>query len=70
MAGVPNFRFHDVRHTAATRFADGGADPFTIAAILGVIISPLWFWIEARNKKKDDEDIDATLARMRAGQQS
>jgi len=40
-----------------------------IAAILGVVISPLWFWLEARNKKKDDEDIDATLARMRAGQQ-
>ena len=34
-AKLPNFRFHDLRHTAATRFADGGADAFTIAAILG-----------------------------------
>lgn len=34
-AEIVNFRFHDLRHTAATRFADGGADAFTIAAILG-----------------------------------
>lgn len=34
-AGIPNFRFHDLRHTAATRMADAGADPFTLARILG-----------------------------------
>jgi integrase len=34
-AKIPDFRFHDLRHTAATRFADCGADTFTIAAILG-----------------------------------
>ena len=34
-AGIPDFRFHDLRHTAATRMADNGADVFTIAAILG-----------------------------------
>ena len=30
-----DFHFHDLRHTAATRMADAGADPFTLAAILG-----------------------------------
>lgn len=35
LAGIADFRFHDLRHTAATRMADKGADVFTIAAILG-----------------------------------
>src|SRR5205807_10490445 len=30
-----DFRFHDLRHTAATRMADYGADAFTLAAIFG-----------------------------------
>ena len=34
-AQIENFRFHDLRHTAATRMADAGADPFTLARILG-----------------------------------
>lgn len=34
-AGIINFRFHDLRHTAATRMAEGGADAFTIMEILG-----------------------------------
>jgi len=34
-AGLADFHFHDLRHTAATRMADAGADPFTLAAILG-----------------------------------
>lgn len=34
-AKVIDFRFHDLRHTAATRLADAGADPFVIAEILG-----------------------------------
>jgi len=33
-AGLVDFRFHDLRHTAATRMADAGADAFTLAAIL------------------------------------
>jgi integrase len=32
---IGNFRFHDLRHTAATRMADAGIDAFTIAEILG-----------------------------------
>ena len=34
-AKIYDFRFHDLRHTAATRLADAGTDAFTIAAILG-----------------------------------
>ena len=34
-AGIEDFRFHDTRHTAATRMGEAGVDPFTIAAILG-----------------------------------
>lgn len=34
-AGIEDFRFHDLRHTAATRLAEVGTDPFTISSILG-----------------------------------
>ena len=34
-AGLEDFRFHDLRHTAATRMADLGADAFTLMKILG-----------------------------------
>lgn len=34
-AGIEYFRFHDLRHTAATRMADAGADAFTLMKILG-----------------------------------
>jgi hypothetical protein len=38
-----------------------------IAGIAGLIISPIVFWFERRQKRARDDDIDATLARMRAG---
>jgi integrase len=34
-AEIEDFRFHDLRHTAATRMADAGADAFTLMRILG-----------------------------------
>jgi hypothetical protein len=34
-AKIADFHFHDLRHTAATRLTDRGADAFQIAAILG-----------------------------------
>jgi integrase len=34
-AKIRDFRFHDLRHTAATRMADAGANVIVIAEILG-----------------------------------
>ena len=34
-AGIKDFRFHDLRHTAATRLADAGVNVVVIAEILG-----------------------------------
>ncbi|MDQ2977255.1 MAG: site-specific integrase [Acidobacteriota bacterium] len=34
-AKIRDLRFHDLRHTAATRMGDAGADAFTLAAIFG-----------------------------------
>ena len=34
-AGIRDFRLHDLRHTAATRMADAGADAFALAETFG-----------------------------------
>ena len=34
-SGLSDFRFHDLRHTAASYLAKGGATPIDIAAVLG-----------------------------------
>ncbi len=34
-AGIQNFRFHDLRHTFATRLAQNGVDPYTIQKLMG-----------------------------------
>ncbi len=35
LAGIKDFRFHDLRHTAATRLGDLGANEYQIIAMLG-----------------------------------
>ena len=34
-AGIEDFRIHDLRHTAATRWREAGADEFTVMRLLG-----------------------------------
>jgi hypothetical protein len=36
-----------------------------IAGIAGLVLSPIWFLVEHRLNKKQEDDIDAELARMR-----
>jgi integrase len=34
-AGIHDFRFHDLRHTFASRLAQSGVDPYTIQKLMG-----------------------------------
>lgn len=54
-AGLEDLRFHDMRHTAATRMGEAGVDPFTIAAIMG-----------HKDIKTTSEYTHATIAAKRA----
>jgi len=40
-AGIEDFRFHDLRHTFATRLNAAGADPYTIRDLLGHSSTPM-----------------------------
>ena len=51
--GLSNFRFHDLRHTAATRMADKGVDPFTLAYIFG--------WSDIRMAMRYTHATNATM---------
>jgi len=51
--GLGNFRFHDPRHTAATRMADKGVDPFTLAYIFG--------WSDIRMAMRYTHATNATM---------
>ena len=52
-AGVENFRFHDLRHTAGTRLAEAGADAFTIKDILGhASIQTSAIYVHATDERK------------------
>ena len=51
--GLGNFRFHDLRHTAASRMADRGVDPFTLAYIFG--------WSDIRMAMRYTHATNATM---------
>ncbi len=51
--GLISFRFHDLRHTAATRMADAGVDPFTLAYIFG--------WSDIRMAMRYTHATNATM---------
>jgi len=51
--GISNFRFHDLRHTAATRMAANGVDPFTLAYIFG--------WSDIRMAMRYTHSTNATM---------
>jgi integrase len=51
--GLSNFRFHDLRHTAASRMADRGVDPFTLAYIFG--------WSDIRMAMRYTHATNATM---------
>jgi len=53
-ANIENFRFHDFRHTAATRMLEKGADIRTVQEILGhssVAVTERYTHTNAKNKK-------------------
>ena len=58
--GKQGFRFHDLRHTAATRMADGGADAFALAEIFGwsdVRMAPRYTHATAESKRRAVESL-------------
>jgi integrase len=56
-AGLQDFRFHDLRHTVATRLADNGVDIFTIASILGHSdIRTTWRYTHASDRARRAAD--------------
>jgi integrase len=50
---LSNFRFHDLRHTAATRMADKGVDPFMLSYIFG--------WSDIRMAMRYTHATNATM---------
>lgn len=64
-AKITGLRFHDLRHTAATRLADAGADPFTIAAILGhssIVMTARYAHSTSERTRSALEKLAATLS--------
>lgn len=59
-AELEDFHFHDLRHTFATRLAEGGADAFTIAEILGhssLVMTKRYTHVSDERKRKAVELI-------------
>ena len=66
-AGVSNFRFHDLRHTAATRIAAAGVDPFTLAYIFGwsdIRMAMRYTHAVSPNMKQAVRSLDTLAARL------
>lgn len=55
-AGLPHYRFHDLRHTFATRAVASGIDPKTVAALLGhstvVMTLQIYAHVERERQRK------------------
>lgn len=61
-AGIKDFRFHDFRHTAATRMLEKGADIRTVQEILGhssVSVTERYTHTNAKNKKSAIEILSS-----------
>jgi integrase len=66
-AGISNFRFHDLRHTAATRIAAAGVDPFTLAYIFGwsdIRMAMRYTHATNANMKQAVRSLDSLSARL------
>ena len=46
-AGIPDFRFHDLRHRASTNLRRGGGDTATAVRIVGHKSEKMWNWSNA-----------------------
>ena len=65
--GLSNFRFHDLRHTAARRMPDKGVDPFTLAYIFGwpdIRIAMRYTHATNATMKEADRSLDGLSARL------
>jgi integrase len=69
-AGLGGFRFHDLRHTAATRMAAAGVDPFTLAYIFGwsdIRMSMRYTHATNPNMRQAVRSLDTLAARLGNG---
>lgn len=64
LAGLPDVRFHDLRHAAASRLIDAGLDPVTVAAVLGHDDPHVTLQVYAArfNAQRKDEAVRLALA--------
>ena len=63
-AGIRELRFHDLRHTAATRMADVGADAFALAEIFewsDVRMALRYTHATAESKRRAVENLVKTI---------
>src|ERR1044072_2263857 len=72
-AKITDLRFHDLRHTAATRMGDAGADAFTLAAIFGwsdIRMAMRYTHAMEDAKRRAVEAIAHSVIEVRDGQQA